>query len=277
VLPNLIVIGAAKCGTTSMHRYLDTHPEISMSGVKELNFFVTEERWSRGLAWYESQFPEPSKVRGEASTLYTSYPHHVGIPARMAAVVPDAKLIYLVRDPMERIISSYRFRRWITGSEERSVHEAVRDLGDLYVAGSCYAMQLEQYLEHFPLHRILVIDLADLRDRRNDTLRRTFRFLAVDESVPVTLEEHFNAAEGLRANVAGRAAIRLLEAAVGPQRAVRLRSRAPDVLTRPLRQRARVPEVELDPVLRAELVAYLKPDTDRLRALTGQAFPDWCT
>jgi hypothetical protein len=67
VLPNLIIIGAPKCGTTSLHHYLSLHPQISMSREKELNFFIAERNWSKGIAWYAAQFAADNKVRGEAS------------------------------------------------------------------------------------------------------------------------------------------------------------------------------------------------------------------
>jgi hypothetical protein len=193
--------------------------------------------------------------------------------------VPDAKLIYLVRDPIERILSHYRFRRWITGGEIGDLDETVCDFDQsFYVAASRYAMQLERYLQYFPLGRILVLDQADLRLHRQDTLRRAFRFLDVDESFPVTAARHeFNATEGPRSNAAGTAAIRLLDAAVGQQRSVRIRARTAPRLVRPLLRTPDVPRIELDHDLRAELTAYLKPDTDRLRALTGQPFAGWCT
>ena len=74
MLPDFIIIGAMKCGTTSLHHYLSLHPDISVSRRKELDFFVAEENWARGLAWYESQFPDKGKVRGEASPKYTFNP-----------------------------------------------------------------------------------------------------------------------------------------------------------------------------------------------------------
>ena len=110
MLPNLIVIGAAKCGTTSLHAYLDEHPEIAMSREKELHFFVDRKNWGRGIEWYEAQFDASAPVRGESSPGYSAYPLYEGVAERMARVVPDAKLVYLVRDPVERVVSHYTHR-----------------------------------------------------------------------------------------------------------------------------------------------------------------------
>jgi hypothetical protein len=104
-LPNLIVVGAQKCGTSGLHFYLGHHPEIAMSSPKELNFFVVERNWSRGLDWYRGHFDPEAAVRGESSPNYTTYPHHLGIPERMHEAVPGAKLIFLVRDPLERFLA----------------------------------------------------------------------------------------------------------------------------------------------------------------------------
>jgi hypothetical protein len=65
-LPNLIVIGAQKCGTSVLHYYLSLHPEVSMSRPKELNFFIEERNWPRGVDWYKQQFDADARVRGEA-------------------------------------------------------------------------------------------------------------------------------------------------------------------------------------------------------------------
>jgi len=122
VLPNLLVIGAAKCGTTALHRYLGLHPDIFMSKSKELGFFCSSENWDERLRWYESQFGA-ARVRGESSPSYTNCPRNKGVPERMASLVPDARLIYLVRDPVDRVISQYRFGRWVAGYDYGEIED----------------------------------------------------------------------------------------------------------------------------------------------------------
>ena len=108
-LPNLIIIGSPKCGTTSLYYYLGLHPEIFMSREKELNFFMEERNWRRGLDWYRAQFETSRKVSvwGEASPGYTHHPVFQGVPQRMHSLVPGARLIQIVRDPMKRHLSHY--------------------------------------------------------------------------------------------------------------------------------------------------------------------------
>ena len=78
-MPNLIIIGGLKCGTTSIHHYLGLHPEIQMSKPKELNFFTRELNWDLGLDWYASRFDDRFKVRGESSPHYTNLPRFSGV------------------------------------------------------------------------------------------------------------------------------------------------------------------------------------------------------
>ena len=276
MLPNLIVIGALKSGTTSLHRYLAKHSQIAMSEPKELRFFIEERNWTKGLAWYESHFTEPAPVRGESSPDYTAYPGWAGVPERMAGVVPDAKLIYLVRDPLERIVSEYRFRHWIERVEMRPFSEVVADPdASQFVANSRYAMQLDRYLQHFPAERILVVDSADLAERRGDTLRGVFRFLGVDERfTSAAFADVHNETDALHRNALGMAAVDVLNRVLGRSRASALRHRAPQPVLRLIRT-SRAPIVELAPSLRSSLVDYLKADTDRFRALTGMDFVHW--
>ncbi len=106
-LPNLIIIGGLKCGTTSIHHYLGLHPQIQMSKPKELNFFVEELNWDLGLDWYASRFDSRSPVRGESSPHYTNLPRFEGVAARIHEHCPDARLLYMVRDPIKRILSHW--------------------------------------------------------------------------------------------------------------------------------------------------------------------------
>src|SRR5215218_3255372 len=96
-LPNLLVIGAQKCGTSSLHRYLGAHPEVGMSRDKELDFLGGPgfPNWERGVDWYRAQFDADKSVRGESSPSYTAHPFVTGTAERAHALVPGAKLIYL--------------------------------------------------------------------------------------------------------------------------------------------------------------------------------------
>jgi len=192
-LPNFIVIGAMKSGTTSLFHYLREHPQAHMSPLKEVEFFVEEKNWKRGLDWYRSQFAgaSPGAIAvGEASTAYTKYPEFRGVPERIAEHIPEARLIYVVRDPIERIRSHYQ-HRVLAGSERRTIERAVID-DERYVDCSRYAMQTDRYLQVFPRESLLLVTSEELRAARAETMRRIYAFLQIDPSFePESMDREF--------------------------------------------------------------------------------------
>lgn len=286
-LPNLIVIGAAKCATTSLHGYLDGHPSIQMArpqddGVgtnddapKEMRFFWRDD-WRDRLDWYGSRFDAEAPVRGEATPAYTAYPFHPGVPARIASVAPDARLVYLVRDPIDRLVA-----HWVQARVDglrATLPELLRSPGwedHQIVCPSRYALQLEQYLKHFPADQILVVDQQALRTERRATLSRVFDFAGVDATFwSPSFDVERNTREEKFAFTRAGAPLyrRLLDPAgrrVAPQA---WRARSPQVrraLSRPV-QRPTLGSAD-----RQRLVALFGPDTARLRELTGQRFATW--
>jgi Sulfotransferase domain len=181
-LPNLIVIGGLKCGTTSLHHYLNLHPQIEMSRPKELNFFVSELNWELGRDWYASHFSGRSPVRGETSPHYTNLPRFDGVAERMRGVLgSDVRLVYMVRDPIDRMLSHY-LHNVGGGYETRPLEQVLTDPEAGYVARSRYAMQLEPYLREFGSERAAIVSREELKDDRAGTMRRVFSFLGVDSS-----------------------------------------------------------------------------------------------
>lgn len=198
MLPNFLIIGAAKSGTTSLYHYLRAHPQVFMPEKKELGFFIAEENWSRGLAWYESQFEgaEDAVAVGEASPRYTMNPVYPGVPGRIAKLLPRARLIYVVRHPLERMRSHYL--EHLLTTDEGPIEKALVTY-PIYLSASRYAAQIEHYLEYFPREQLLVITAEQLRSAPEQTLRRIFLFLGVDHerSAPIMRQE-FNKTEDKR-------------------------------------------------------------------------------
>jgi hypothetical protein len=178
-LPTFLIIGAMKCGTTSLYHYLDVHPQIGMSRKKELNFFSNH--WHFGKNWYGNQFPSDKKVRGDASPSYTKFPMAPEAPERMHQTVPDAKLIYLIRDPLQRTLSHY-MHHVRKRKERRSFDEAVESEDSPYVSASKYFMQIERYLEFYPKESIKITLFEDLVNQKRETLRDLFKFINADPS-----------------------------------------------------------------------------------------------
>jgi len=271
-LPNLVVIGAQKCGTSVLHYYLSLHPEVSMSRPKELNYFIEERNWARGPDWYRAQFDAEARVRGEASPNYTAFPQHQGVPQRMRSVVPDAKLIYMVRDPLERIaahwVHNYAKRREKGTLAETLVHPRTS-----YVTRSLYAMQLERFLTVYPREQVLVIQQSELRHQRAETLRTVFGFIGVDPGFthPRFEQERHKTSGKTRAT---RLAVRL-ERLGRSRRGRMLPSNFWLVLDDRLPLRRTIERPDVAAALPAQTLAELRADAERLRELTGRDFSNW--
>lgn len=175
-LPNVVVIGAMKCGTTALHHYLDAHPDVSMASQKETNFFAQE--WHRGLDWYATLFGADAPVRGETSPGYTS-PDHPQVPARMCSVLPDVRLIYLVRNPIDRAVSQYQHHRR-GGAERRSLEEALLDARSQYVDRGRYYQRVRPFLDRFHHHQLFIVVQERLRHDRRSQLRRILEYAGAD-------------------------------------------------------------------------------------------------
>ena len=195
--PELIVIGAQKCATTSLWRYLDRHPDITMAAGKETNFFLFHHE--QGPAFYDGRFDSAARVRGEACPDYTARPFSDGVAARIARLSPDARLVYVVRDPVERIVSHWRHAT-AQGRDPRPFREAVMasDFPDSeYVLRSRYWWQLEPFLAAFTPEQLHVVVQDDLVAEPSVTVRRLFVFAGVDpDAVPAAaLEERLHLSE----------------------------------------------------------------------------------
>lgn len=283
-LPTFFVIGAPKAGTTSLHFYLGRHPEIQMSSNKEPRFFAGPENgipYAPGrvsdLGEYEALFDSGLAVRGEASTDYAIHPRRTGVPERIGEMVPDAKFIYLVRDPIARTISHYQMRVAVLG-ERRSLEDALGDFTDVaspYIWPSLYASQLELYLRRFSQERLLVVDQADLLADRRTALQRIFRFLEVDDSIDsAQFDEVLSRSRDWR--VFPPAYLRLVDRFVIPYS--RWVPRGARRAFRRAVERVVWPPVErpsLGDELHARLTQMYTGEVDRLRAITGNSFPTW--
>ncbi|MGC4020653.1 MAG: sulfotransferase domain-containing protein [Cyclobacteriaceae bacterium] len=102
-----MIIGAMKAGTTSLHDYLSKHPDVFMSVQKELDFFVEQKNWKLGIDWYKKQFPVSTIAIGESSPNYTKSLIFGNVPDKIKSILPDVKLIYILRDPIKRLVSHY--------------------------------------------------------------------------------------------------------------------------------------------------------------------------
>jgi hypothetical protein len=201
-LPNFLVIGAPKCGTTSLHSVLSQHPEIFTSKVKEPHFFERD-IYSNGLEWYQEKYFQDAQgylARGESTPNYLTLSNIVAPRIRESFGDHDLKFITIFRDPTKRAYSEYWFKRR-RYKEEQTFEEALqkewqgkRREWDCFYKGGCYANLLEPFLERFQRGDFHFILLEDLINNFNGTMRKLSQFLSVSDDFkfkPVTENQSY--------------------------------------------------------------------------------------
>jgi hypothetical protein len=256
-----------KAGTTALHRLLSRHPDIQMSVPKELNFFSHDDRFARGEGWYFSNFASDARVVGESSPHYTMVHGHPHAASRLAAMLPKTRLIYVVREPLQRIRSHY-VHKLVNGSERRSIAEALMDLdGNHYIETSRYMRQLEPYLACGMEERILVLRSDDLEGAQRATMARVYAFLELEDE-PDGLPEvraHRSSAKVLYPRPVRRLLTERLPA--------RLRSKTERASQRVLGRSIDPPVIPDDTAERIR--SHLAPDLAALSAWTGLDLSAW--
>ncbi|RXP45405.1 sulfotransferase [Lutibacter sp. HS1-25] len=279
-LPNFLIIGAMKCGTTSLHDYLGKHPEIYTTNPKEIHFFTKDIYNPALLNEYLSNFKSNKKISGASPQNYTKR-HRIdfsGVPERLYKHAPNIKLIYVVRDPIKRIISHYNEAQEGGYAPEQSFNNyLVEYKNNHYVKTSMYYYQLQAYLEYFSMDQILVIESERLLTNRLETLNTVFDFLGVskmkDESI---FNYETNAStQKLRKNTMGSilfdSKLNVLKNILPHKiRTVLKKNRITEKLTR-----TAIIQEKIEPALEKEIRDYLKEDVKQLRLLTGQKFESW--
>jgi Sulfotransferase family len=273
-LPSFVVIGAMKAGTVSLSHYLDEHPDVFLgrgSTFGEPDFFVAERNWTRGQAWYEALFDRAGGATaiGECSPTYTWAHAFPGVPERMAQLIPQARLVYVVRDPVARMQSMY-MHQVSAGRERRRAEVALLD--ERYLWPSRYGFQLAAFLDHFDRSQVLVIASEVLRERPREALSAVFRHLGVDPAA-VDLDQRLRDHRSMDKPVPRLHDLRWL-----PRRQVQLSPRwRPDQRTGLARlittRRARAADSAIPRELRARLAERLAPDVCRFEHLLGYPVP----
>jgi hypothetical protein len=273
--PNLFIIGAAKCGTTSLHDFLALHPDVFMSEPKEPGYFAPEVAYyPREEAWYLDLFRDAGDalVVGESSTHYTKLPLFQGVPARIAAWAPEARLIYLMRDPVKRAISHYwhNLRKF---EERRPLLAAMRERPE-YVAFGDYRMQIEAYLEHFSRERLLLLTFEEMVSDPATALEGVLTWLGLGPMEPLELPASNVRPEEIQ-RLRGRG---MLWKFAKSRTWERLHHWVPQVVKELGREMAIAPaDVDRDQERRAE--EYLRPimreKVAALSELLGRDFPAW--
>jgi hypothetical protein len=175
---DFMIVGAMKCGTTTLARILANHPEVSFSEPKETDFFSKSPNWKESLADYESFWKGTEKIRGEGSTTYTAYPHfNLHVWDDIYAYNSNMKILYLVRNPIHRVISHYMhtFQR---GYIKMGFDEAARKV-QILMDVTRYYTQIAPYVERFGREHVFILTLEDLLEKRSLNLRQLSAFLGI--------------------------------------------------------------------------------------------------
>lgn len=268
LLPDFLIIGAQRSGTSSLYFYLTEHPGIVSAYYKEPHFF--DDFYARGVDWYRAQFPTVADkyyienvrkyrfLTGEASPYYLFHPH---VPKRVAQLLPKTKLIALLRNPIDRAYSqhwlevkgkyeSLPFKEAIMCEQERTAAELEKLLHDenyhsfahrryTYLSRGIYVDQLQHWMQFFPREQFLILRSEDMYTRPASVVRETLEFLGVPNK-EINTDREFK------------------------------QYKVPS--TKGYRNKDKVPAMDAE--LRAYLVDYFQPHNARLKELLGREM-DW--
>lgn len=289
--PNLFLVGAMKSGSTTLHDLLAEHPAIAMSNPKEPCYFLEPavlrvhwpEMWARGIwkdeANYLALFPAKpqARYRGESSTDYSKAPGIPGCAEKIFAYNPAARIIYIMRDPVDRTLSHYWHMAEHRGETRAPLDAITQD--PQYMDVSHYARQLEPYLSRFGHARVCALTFEALRKSPHTTIRDVFTWLGVEPGfVPPNLGGASNVTpQTVRQTRAGFQALASfrrsrLWSGIGRYVPAAVRRLGVKAVEKPVRPRT----VDV-----SDVVAYLRPrqreQTARLAALLGREFDEWTT
>ncbi len=261
--PDFLIIGALKSGTTSLYQYLNNHSGIVSSSKKETNFFSWE--YGKGIKYYLKHFPLKGALNGRK--VFESCPHYLAdpkSPGRIKKILPNVKIIAILRDPIDRAVSNYNYfanptsffgKQNPQGLDKRTVNEAFLD--DLqgnetrifrqFCRLSLYAKQLEPYYKLFGNENILVLDFDELKLDPRATLKRVSDFLDIDNN-------EFESFEDSNENVPSE---------ISFEKKDKKSFRAYNVQNYSL---------EIDKNIKQELIAFYTKDIEKLQRLTGTSF-----
>jgi hypothetical protein len=289
--PNLFVIGSMKSGTTLLWRLLKSHPAIHMSTPQEPSYFVEPNQlraldprlWNQGYWQNQDAYLDLFKAGlrktyiGEASSYYTHLPLVTGVADRIMRFNPKARLIYIMRDPIERAIGHY-WHRVIFSNEYRSMETAIKT-DSQYRDVSNYALQLGEYYKRFDKSQIKVLTLEQVFNHYDDTTKMLFKWLNLSDTSQIRKIDGENELPNTvrrRMEFWGRA-VDLLKRVPASQESI---DRLPESM-RSYTKRLFTREINRSDLDTGPVAEYLRPlqleQTKALSALTGREYPEWKT
>lgn len=273
MLVDFMMIGAQKCGTTSLAAQLAQHPGICFCSTKEPGFFHQHADWREQLSSYHALYaPKPGQLCGEASTMYTFLPEWRETHQRLFTYNPDLKLIYIMRNPVERVISNYTHdlvRNFVKAGPDTAVFQ-----DPVYLNRSRYAVQMRPYRELFGAEKILLLIFEEYVRDQGRALEQVATFLGINPQPFAEMQAvHAHQSVGnyqLRSETARTVARSPLFR--------RLRAYVPAAVRQPIRRRFSQKldvQPEFSSTLRREIWRFVEDDVAQIEAWLGRELTVW--
>jgi len=273
--PDFIVIGAMKCATSTVCKYLEDHPDVDMVPGCEPNYFSHDDNYAKGPDWYGRFFADFSgdRIRGEGSNDYVSGAMFPESAARMAADFPDVKLVYMVRHPLRRIISAWTQNRVDTGDVfPPTPDRAVAEMPERYIDRSLYWKNLSRYRAHFDDAQIFIGFMEDLSRDPDRFWADLCGFLGVAPNTAAAAI-HANPSQGKRVPTGAYSRLNALSLVRGLKRV--LPKRVTGFVKDRFLSREAAAAPWFSPETEARLCQKLRPDAEQLLAHCGKPADFW--
>lgn len=272
---DIVVIGAMKAATSTVCAYLEDHPGLYMVPGCEPNFFSHDENYAKGTDWYAAEYLKDrgdAPLCGEGSNYYSARALYPETAARMAAYNPQTKIIYMVRHPVQRIISA-----WIQNRTDQwdlvppTLDQAVREMPDRFVGQSRYWYNIAPFREAFGDDQIFVGFMEDLNRDPEAFFKGLTDFLGLE---PFSASRgHVNKSDGKRVptktfTALNKAPVRKLATTLLPERARSFIKQR--ILSQPLKEKP-----DFSPETRRAVIEVLKPDAAAFLAQYGKPADFW--
>ena len=275
ILPNFLIIGAARSGTTGLYNNILQHPEIDMPVKKEIHFF--SHKYEMGLDYYKSYFKNfTNSVIGEASVSYT-YPHDYNIAQRICDTLGNTvKIVYMIREPVARTISHYNYYRYYGLKEDMDIEQALEEK-PIYKGTSRYSAFISQYEEVFGRSNMHIMVFEEYIKNPLASLRDLFDFLEVDtEFIPKDADKKTNETFNYRYKPLYKMYFKLsrsplrfaIESSIDPSRRKRARNFIRSIL-------GSSRTVTVDENIRKMLISEFRPEIEKLENILDRDLSIW--